>query len=222
MTEIGRGPVVPQVERLLREWLRDGRWQPGQRLPNETALATELTVGRSSVREAIRLLVHDGLLEVRHGSGTFVLEPSGGPDAGRLLRTARLAEVYEVRRALEVEGARLAATRARPEEHGRLRERLATRSVATEAAAFVDADLAFHREVLVLSGNAVLAELFDAALPTIRAALLERYANEGELPESGEAHAALAEAVERGAPDAAMAATVEYLEPSMRLLEDLG
>ncbi|MDW6059231.1 GntR family transcriptional regulator [Streptomyces sp. FXJ1.4098] len=111
-TRLRHGPVVPQVEGALRGMLREGRWERGERLPNEVMLAAELGVGRSSVREAVRLLARDGLLDVRHGSGTFVTrtEPeqtgqSGQADAAgeldlrHLLRRARLLEVYEVRRA---------------------------------------------------------------------------------------------------------------------------
>ncbi|MGO4423888.1 FadR/GntR family transcriptional regulator, partial [Streptomyces sp. MCAF7] len=131
-TRLRHGPVVPQVEGALRDMLREGRWERGERLPNEVMLAAELGVGRSSVREAVRLLARDGLLDVRHGSGTFVTrtEPeqtgqsgqveqsgqTGELDLRHLLRRARLLEVYEVRRALEVEAARLAARRTRPED----------------------------------------------------------------------------------------------------------
>jgi len=83
------GPVVPRVGSALRAMLTEGRWRPGERLPNEVALAAELGVGRSSVREAVRLLAHDGLVEVRHGSGTYAARPpapAGEGDMRRLLR----------------------------------------------------------------------------------------------------------------------------------------
>ena len=109
MPELRHGPVVPQVERLLREQVRAGRWRVDDRLPNEIDLARELGVGRSSVREAVRLLARDGVLDVRHGVGTFVADAVSPPaDVATMLRRARLREVYEVRRALE------AGRRSRP------------------------------------------------------------------------------------------------------------
>jgi DNA-binding FadR family transcriptional regulator len=209
------GPVVPQVESLLRERLRAGHWKPGERLPNEVQLAAEIGVGRSSVREAVRLLARDGLLDVRHGSGTFVaVPPADSPDVTRLLRRARLLEVYEVRRALEVEAARLAAQRVRPEDIGRLRAGLHKRQelLGAEPAALLDADLAFHRAIVELSGNVLLLDLFAAAQPVLHEAITEMFRHERELPDVSDAHADLLDALERGDADAAVAATTAHLE----------
>lgn len=215
MAVLKHGPVVPQVESLLRERLRTGQWRPGQRLPNEVQLAAEIGVGRSSVREAVRLLARDGLLDVRHGSGTFVAEPpAGSPDVHRLLRRARLLEVYEVRRALEVEAARLAAQRVRPEDIGRLRAGLDKRQelLGAEPAEFVEADLAFHRAIVELSGNALLLDLFAAAQPVLHEAITEMFRHEVALPDVSDAHADLLDALERGDAGAAVAATATHLE----------
>ncbi|MER7788226.1 FCD domain-containing protein [Streptomyces sp. NPDC097640] len=233
-TRLRHGRVVPQVEGALRDMLREGRWGPGERLPNEVKLAAELGVGRSSVREAVRLLARDGLLDVRHGSGTFAAptapeqaapeqaEAAGEPDLPQLLRRARLLEVYEVRRALEVEAARLAARRTRPEDVARLAADLKRRqeSAAAGPAAFVDADLEFHRTVVELSGNAVLLGLFTSVLPVLREALVEMVTYETRLPDLSHAHAELLDALARGDAAAAVAATAAHLESVMALVEE--
>jgi DNA-binding FadR family transcriptional regulator len=219
MTELRRGPVVPQVASLLRARLRSGEFAPGDRLPNEVRLAAEFGVGRSSVREAVRLLVQDGLLDVRHGSGTFVAAADTGTgDVRQLVRRARVLEVYEVRRALEVEAARLAAQRVRPEDVDRLRAGLRERQDRRDGdpAVFVEADLAFHRAVVELSGNALLLSLFTAAEPVLREILTDMVRHEPDLPDSSGAHADLLDALERGDADAAVAATVANLEPVLR------
>ncbi|AIJ23570.1 FadR/GntR family transcriptional regulator [Amycolatopsis methanolica] len=219
MTELRRGPVVPQVASLLRQRIHRGDWRPGDRLPNEVQLAAEFGVGRSSVREAVRLLAQDGLLDVRHGSGTFVAAGTAGTsDVRRLVRRARVLEVYEVRRALEVEAARLAAQRVRPEDIERLRADLRKRQDERggDPAVFVDADLAFHRAVVELSGNALLLSLFTAAEPVLRQILTDLVRHETQLPDSSAAHADLLDALERGDPDAAVAATVANLDPVLR------
>ncbi|GAA1269593.1 hypothetical protein GCM10009665_67540 [Kitasatospora nipponensis] len=219
-----RGPLVPQLEARLRELLAEGRWQVADRLPNEAAMAREFGVGRSSVREAVRLLVRDGLLDVRHGVGTFVTDPADRPahpgEVGELLRRARLLEVYEVRRALEVEAARLAAERATAAELRALRERLGDRQARRRlsAAAFVEADLAFHQAVVELAGNAVLLDLFTAILPVLRAALVELVEHEPQLPDTSCAHSDLLTALEAGDAGAATAATLHNLEAVVRLL----
>ncbi|GAA5168316.1 MULTISPECIES: FadR/GntR family transcriptional regulator [Amycolatopsis] len=215
MVTLKHGPVVPQVETLLRERLREGHWKPGERLPNEVRLAAELGVGRSSVREAVRLLARDGLLDVRHGSGTYVTDaPAGSPDVGVLVRRAHLLEVYEVRRALEVEAARLAAQRVRPEDIDRLRAGLRRRQELLDAdpAEFVAADLEFHRAVVELAGNGLLRDLFAAALPVLHDAIVEMFRHEPRLPDVSAAHADLLDALERGDADAAAAATVAHLQ----------
>ncbi|MEU0808270.1 FCD domain-containing protein [Streptomyces sp. NPDC005970] len=232
-TRLRHGRVVPQVEGALRDMLREGRWGPGERLPNEVMLAAELGVGRSSVREAVRLLARDGLLDVRHGSGTFAAPTApeqaapeqagtaGEPDLPQLLRRARLLEVYEVRRALEVEAARLAARRTRPEDVARLAADLKRRQESAGAgpAAFVDADLEFHRTVVELSGNAVLLGLFTSVLPVLREALVEMVTYETRLPDLSHAHAELLDALARGDAPAAVAATAAHLESIMALVE---
>ncbi|MEV7013738.1 FCD domain-containing protein [Streptosporangium sp. NPDC051022] len=219
------GPVVPQLENLLRELLREQRWKAGERLPSEVRLAEELGVGRSSVREAVRLLARDGLLDVRHGSGTFVVAPppvtEETPDVRQLLRRARLLEAYEVRRALEVEAARLAAQRIRPEDVERLRSRLRDRQdrAGGDPAAFVDADLEFHHAIMELSGNAVLVGLFTVVRPVLREALIEMVTHEARLPDVSCAHADVLEALARGDAEAAVAATVDNLEGTMAFIK---
>lgn len=224
MVELRHGPVVPQVESLLRERLRTGYWQPGDRLPNEVRLAADLGVGRSSVREAVRLLAREGLLDVRHGSGTFVAAaaPESPESNGvrQLLRRARLAEVYEVRRALEVEAARLAAQRARPEDLDRLRTGLHRRQEQRpdDAVAFVEADLEFHRAIVEASGNALLLSLFTAAQPLLRETLIDMVRHETDLPDSSCAHADLLFALEKGDPEAAVAAVAANLDGVLSLV----
>lgn len=223
-SRLRHGPVVPQLENLLRELIRNGRWKAGERLPSEVGLAAELGVGRSSVRETLRLLARDGLVDVRHGSGTFVADVlpaiAETPDVNELLRRARLLEAYEVRRALEVEAARLAARRARPEDVERLKLRLRNRQerIGDEASAFVDADLDFHRAVVELSGNAVLLGLFTTVEPVLREALVEMVEHETDMPDVSCSHADLLAALENGDVEGAIAATVENLEAVLTLI----
>lgn len=137
-----------------------------------------------------------------------------------LLRRARLLEVYEVRRALEVEAARLAAERATPAELRALGERLVDRQArrALSAPAFVEADLAFHLAVVELAGNAVLLDLFTAVLPVLRTALVELVESVAGLPDTSCAHAALLTALRARDAEAAVAATLHNLEAVVHLL----
>src|SRR5256714_8180162 len=108
----------------MRELVASGEWPLGQRIPPESELVTALGVGRNTVREAVRALAHSGLLEVRQGDGTYVRTTSEVSGAIRRLCGTELREVLQVRRSLEVEGARLAATARTEAELRKLRKLL--------------------------------------------------------------------------------------------------
>ncbi|GIG40212.1 FadR/GntR family transcriptional regulator [Cellulomonas phragmiteti] len=159
--------VVEDVQRLIL----DGGLRPGDRLPAEKELASELGVSRGSLREGVRALVVLGILEARHGDGTYVtdLDPST-----LLTPVAFLADLpgdhsslHAVRATLETEAAGLAALHLADGHVARARAALDDMARAlveprTDPARLAAADLAFHRAVADASGNAVLAALLDA------------------------------------------------------------
>jgi DNA-binding FadR family transcriptional regulator len=211
MTSLGRGSLGELAAQQLREQLAAGTWPVGTRLPAETVLATQLGVGRSTVREAVRVLVAAGQLETRQGSGTFVTALQPAAEWVPRARRAAVLDVYEVREALEVQAARLAAQRRTDDDldaidHA-LREREAARATG-EVEPFVDADLAFHGAVVAAAHNALLDEMFSSFLGVLREALVT-VVQEVVIDEvdAADAHAALAAAIRAGDPDAAIAAT---------------
>src|SRR5438270_7377058 len=108
--------IVEQIHALIRE----GRWAPGDQIPPERELAERFRVSRTSVREALRALEMQGVIESRQGGGTFVrtadTEALVPPLAAAILRGQReLAEVLEVRELIEPGIARGAASRASAE-----------------------------------------------------------------------------------------------------------
>ncbi len=172
-----RASLVDQVIDQLKEQITSGTWKMHVKIPTETVLAEHLGVGRNTVREAVRALTHAGLLECRQGDGTYVRATSELSGAmARRLRTAEQLEILEVRRALEVEAARLAATRRTAADIVAIEAVLAEREQAWAAGdpeAFVESDLAFHIAVVEATHNRVLIELyadFSAALRTSIAA----------------------------------------------------
>ncbi len=105
-------PRVDQVERWLRRQIADGQWPMNSRIPTETELVEQLKVGRSTIREAVRSLVHVGMLETARGRGTFVRALSPVDRVlSDYLQEHEPQDIVEVRRALEVEAAGLAAAR---------------------------------------------------------------------------------------------------------------
>ncbi|MET9761582.1 FCD domain-containing protein [Streptomyces sp. NPDC006372] len=168
-------PLVEQAAARLREQITGGDWPVGTRLPGETTLAKELGVGRSTVREALRVLAGAGLVRPRQGAGVFVIAAEAVEDWSSRLRRAAVADVYEVRMAVEVHAARLAARRRTPEDVTAIGAALEGRRAAAAAddAAFVDADIAFHAAVVAAAHNPVLADLFTEFTPVLRDGLTE-------------------------------------------------
>ena len=159
--------VVEDVQRLIL----DGGLHPGDRLPAEHDLAAELGVSRGSLREGVRALVVLGILETRHGDGTYV---TGLDPATLLAPLAFLADLpgdhaplHAVRATLETQAAGLAALHTTDAQLARARDALdetarALASPAPDPARLVAADLAFHRAIADGSGNDVLAALLEA------------------------------------------------------------
>lgn len=164
------GLIVQAVDQL-RSRIADGGWPVGGRIPAEPALTQLLGVGRNTVREAVQALVHAGLLERRQGSGTYVIASSElAATIGREIADARQRDVLEVRRALEVETARLAARRRTPADIAELRARRTDRTkayVAGDLDAMVVTDLALHRAIARAARNPVLLSLYESLVGAI-------------------------------------------------------
>ena len=205
-------PLVEQAAERLRAQIAAGEWPVGSKLPGETTLATELGVGRSTVREALRALAGAGLVRPRQGAGVFVVATEAAEDWPTRLRRAAVTDVYEVRMGVEVQAARLAASRRTPEDVTALERALEARRAAAGAddLAFVDADIAFHATVVAAAHNPVLADIFGQFTPVLREGLVELLALtelRAHDPNTGdEAHEALVRAVAEG--DAETAAEV--------------
>jgi GntR family transcriptional regulator, transcriptional repressor for pyruvate dehydrogenase complex len=223
LTSLRRSPLVDLAVSQLREQVLSGQWPVGARLPAETELAQRLEVGRSTIREAVRALVHAGLLETRQGSGTYVRSITPGADWEPRLRRAAVLEAYEVRQALEVQAARLAASRRTEADIEVLRACLAERErTHDQEASFVEADLAFHRSVVAAAHNPLLAEMFDSFASALREALIA-VRSERRVRSAGAdaAHARLATAIEAGDAAAAAQATHDHLDPTAATLRSL-
>ena len=225
LTSLRRSPLVDLAVAQLREQVLSGQWAVGTRLPAETELAQRLEVGRSTVREAVRALVHAGLLETRQGSGTYVRSVTPEAAWEPRLRRAAVLDAYEVRQALEVQAARLAATRRTDADIAALRACLAERERARahgKDARFIELDLAFHRAVVAAAHNPLLAEMFDSFVAVLREALLTVVADSG-LGDVGAdaAHTRLAEAIEAGDAAAAERATHDHLDPTAAAVRSL-
>jgi DNA-binding FadR family transcriptional regulator len=135
-----------------------GVLKPGEKLPTEAAIMREMDVSRTVVREAISRLQAAGLVETRHGIGTFVLEPQS--ESGFVIDPATINTIYDVlallelRISLETEAAGLAAIRRTDEQLQQMRVALDAFYQALESGGnTLEADFQFHLGIAHATGN---------------------------------------------------------------------
>ena len=218
-----RAGLVDQVIDQLRTAVTQGEWPIGERIPTETELVEQLGVGRNTVREAVRALAHTGLLEVRQGDGTYVRATSEVSGAIRRLCGSELREVLQVRRTLEVEGARLAAAERTDEEVAGLWSLLARREVELREGRWQDfarTDAEFHCAVVGAGHNRLLTELYRGLTEVIAASIAttSRIAPGADhAPEIG--HEGLAQAIADRDADRAAAEACGFLDELLERIE---
>lgn len=206
-----RSGLIDQTVAQLRTEITSGRWPVGGKIPPEPALVELLNVGRNTVREAVQALVHAGLLERRQGSGTFVLSDSELTVVlGRQIAAVSQREVLEVRRSLELEIARLAATNRTTAQLRTITGLNTARQQAfsgDDLDLMTETDLALHRAIANASRNAMLIGLYDHLLEAISENI--RY---NVMHEHGrDDHDGLVAAITEADPTRAMAEVEAYL-----------
>lgn len=151
-----------------------GDLRPGDRLPSIEDLTSQFSVGRTSVREALKALDLVGLIEIRHGEGTFirqdisrfVLKPLAW---GILLDQAKVHELMETRRCVEGELAALAASRASQEEIAAIERALLQMGASlNDVDEYVTADLAFHLGVWAAAHNEVMSHILSGIVDLLK------------------------------------------------------
>ncbi|MCJ0902007.1 FadR/GntR family transcriptional regulator [Rhodococcus sp. ARC_M6] len=221
---VERRLLTDQAAELLRERIVGGEWEVGAKLPGETTLAAELGIGRSTIREAVRTLAGLGMLESRQGAGVFLRSTTPPDQWPRVLEAEAILHVVEVRNAVEVEAARLAARRRDDSDIEALRRALAGRAAAagSDDATFVDADIAVHRAVVEAAHNPVLSELFETFVPRLRTALIELIGVLDLHPQSqpdADEHRMLVDAIEAGDAEEAVRISRAHLDDMAAALE---
>ena len=219
--ETGRayGDLAARIQRAIL----DGRLRPGERLPDEGELAAEHGVGRSTVREALRLLGGRGWLHTLRGpgGGVFVSRPDVhvvgrglGADLAFLVggESLTFAELLEARHVQEETAVALAARRAGPAEVQHIRRLAADADrLVDDGSRFAEANVAFHLAISEATHNRVLL-LWMAALREVLEGAMTRAAGTRERRvHVAQQHRRIAEAIAAGTPDAAADAMRDHL-----------
>jgi GntR family transcriptional repressor for pyruvate dehydrogenase complex len=223
LTPLRTQPVREQVIAELTRLLEEGAFQPGERIPTERELSERLGVSRGTVREAVQFLQALGLVEIRHGSGTFRAMPPKEPGEQRgewrrwtRRHAVRVRELLQVREALESFAAELAAERAATgaEDAARLAqtiERMEAGVATEDVSALVQADMDFHLAVCEASGNAALAELGELLGKELVRERAATWTMPGRPPRSLREHRKIYEAINAGDGSRARKALLAHL-----------
>lgn len=169
ITPVRRLKVSDSVAAQLNRLIEQGDYEPGDKLPSERVLAERFGVGRSSMREALRMVEASGLLRIEHGVGVFVTG-----DAQRSTALSRLLvfedftvpELFEVRLSLEGYATGVAAKRITAAEGEELRRILAKAEepgLSDEDFVKLDADL--HRTIVKATRNRIWGQIYESVEP---------------------------------------------------------
>jgi GntR family transcriptional repressor for pyruvate dehydrogenase complex len=221
---IKRTRIPDEIADRIRALIVDGAFKKDEPLPSERDLAKRMRVSRSSVRDAIRRLEVIGLLETRHGQGTFLHELSVDnvvtPMASVLtFNRARQKDLMDARRVFEPAVARMAAARATDEELDAIDRILEEqrRKVRTGEPT-IGEDTAFHAALAQATHNPVIVgvmETLNDLLVESRQRSLER---RGRSLQSLRGHESVAEALRRHDADGAAVAMHDHIDQIARLL----
>lgn len=197
--------------------IESGELKPGDRLPAERELAEHFNVSRASLRAALHSIAGMGLLQFRHGSGTYITDGPPVLDEGPLSLLARLHgftddEMFEARRQLEVGVAALAAERATDEDVAAMQACITGMAAALDKPRkYLVYDVDFHRAVAVASKNPILGSLVEM----VSAALLKQrsrtVAQAQDLESSLGMHRRIARAIAAHDPERARKAMNQHL-----------
>jgi DNA-binding FadR family transcriptional regulator len=164
LTDLRRNYLVDQVIAALQAALEQGAFKPGDKLPAETELGRRFKVGRSTIREALRVLSHLGLVETWTGRGTFVVRSQVTIEHPAVeLQPEQVEDIWRFRFALELEAAKRAARRRDPEKLAEIRAALARTKVAVESGDMdrtISADLDMHIAILEAAGDQFAVEVY--------------------------------------------------------------
>jgi DNA-binding GntR family transcriptional regulator len=205
----GNERVGERVHRLLRDRILTGALPPGSRL-SVPAIARELGVSRSPLRDAVLQLVREGLAEETFNRGAVV----------RLMSREHLISLYDAREALEGMAARLATAGFTPAGRRRLRDLLAEHDEVAAARDFtrhIEVDAAFHREIRRTAGSPVLARMLEEIQGQVMLAMRSTSVS-GGMAQAVADHRRIFEALASGDPDASEAAARDHIARLRELL----
>lgn len=228
MTKIlltGELPVI--AANRLREMIAVRDMKPGDRFPSELELVEMFGVGRSTVREAIKLLTAENIVEIHRGKGTFITANPGmvkDPLGLNFTNQKRLLKnLMETRMMIEPQIAYLAAQRAKAENIQKISEIMQKMHDANNLKIdYTQYDVAFHTAVAECTQNDVLHRILPIICESIREGYLETVNVEGSFQRAIISHNSIYEAIQKGEAELAKFETEKHLRQTLKDSKLLG
>lgn len=214
--------VAPQraarIATQLVELIDLQKLNPGDRLPPERQLADLLEVSRPSLREALHILQAQGLVQIKHGQGTFVQEPIVAQElrASMMATTHGLNELFDAREVLEVPASKWAADKASKEDIRLLRATLNQIETVT-AISPVDfdqlqlLDAKFHLTIVGIAGNRFINQTLNVLQDVMKMSMETTLRLPGRSDVSKSEHNAILAAIESGNGELAAKLTLQHI-----------
>ena len=219
---IARRKLSHEVLNRLLPRIRSAEFPVGSRLPSERELMQTLGVGRPAIREALQTLERMGLVSIVHGEGARVLALSADKVIAQISDTAMhllsgssdlLEHLKEARLQFEIGMARLAAERATPEQVEQLRVLLDLHKESRDdPERFLETDMAFHRGIAAVSGNAIYMAVSQAMLQWLEQFYQDAVRAPGAEKTTLAEHVKLLKCIAMHDPDAAAEALTAHLK----------
>lgn len=199
ISPLKRLSLAEEVADRLQELIVAGKYLVGQQLPTEPELMTQFSVGRSSIREAVKILAHRGLVRVQQGLGTFVLSQSGPGEAlSQRLQRADFEDLNEVRFLLEVKIAEKAAMHRNNKDIEKMKGFLKKRfeyAASNQLEPCIQADINFHNAIAEAGRNEIMRDLYRTVSEHLKTSFLLRYTNTNSFITTQHYHDALLQSI---------------------------
>lgn len=215
--QIIRKSLAEEVSVRIQDQVIAGEYNIDDQLPTEPVLMKEFGVGRSSIREAVRILENKGIVRVHQGVGTFVASKTAvGEPLSKQLQTAHVNDISEVRELLEIKIAEKAAVNRTNANIEAIREALNKRNEAAdqnEMIQWLEADIRFHISIAEASKNPILTELYKTfAEQELKSSIAESYSGNISMHRLTAFHEDLLTAIINQHPERAVKAILQMRE----------
>ncbi|WP_028978515.1 FadR/GntR family transcriptional regulator [Sporocytophaga myxococcoides] len=198
-TPIKRQNLAEEVVNLLKQKISSGEYMEGQKLPSEPELMQLFGVGRSTIREAVRILANTGMVRVQQGAGTFVeSHPVIAEPLSKRLQRENGNDLNEVRQLLELKIAEKAALFRSDKDIEKMKFFLDQRkeaAFANNTERCIETDINFHISIAEASQNDILADLYKTFTTEMKKSFQESYVNTESFLETQSMHEALLQSI---------------------------